>query len=421
MAVYRGNFLYTPALGQLKVVERGWLITENGLVRSLTQRQPASAGPLTADFGDALILPAFTDLHLHAPQLPNMGLGYSEGLGGWLERYTYPVEHRYADPGYAHQLNAALISQLRRYGSLHAVIMGSTSAAAATDLLEQYRRSGMWAYVGKMNSDYPGYGVQNEQTAPSIAETVQLAHRYGGPGRVRYAISPEFVPCCSDELMTALGQLARETGLPVHSHMSEGESDLQLVRRRFPREGCYAGVYARFGLMGSGPSVMAHCLTSPEEEIALLKQHGSFVAHCPVCSLDLAGSGLPPIRRYLNEGIPVGLGSDIAGGHTLNMMQVIVAAVQISKLVVQQKPQLSPLSEVEALYLATKGGGAFFGRVGSFEPGYSFDALVIDDRDLGQLSPLHLSPAQRLERFLYCGDDRHISRRYCAGRELTAL
>ena len=70
----------------------------------------------------------------------------------------------------------------------------------------------------------------------------------------------------------------------------------------------------------------------------------------------------------------------------------------------------------EVFYLATKAGGSFFGKVGSFEAGYEFDALLIDD---SYLNYDNYSLEQRLERYIYLGDDRDIKRRYCRGEEIN--
>ena len=73
------------------------------------------------------------------------------------------------------------------------------------------------------------------------------------------------------------------------------------------------------------------------------------------------------------------------------------------------------LSLSEAFWMATKSGGSFFGKVGSFEEDYDFDALVIDDANL---FPADYSILQRLERFIYVGDDRNIVHRFCRGKEV---
>ena len=142
-----------------------------------------------------------------------------------------------------------------------------------------------------------------------------------------------------------------------------------------------------------------------------MKRRGVMVAHCPTSNLNLA-SGLAPVRQFLDEGVPVGLGSDISGGHDLSIFRMMVYATQVSKAYYQQHRDKKFLSLSEVFWLATKSAGRFFGHVGSFEPGYEFDALVIDDSDLNHDS---YSLLHRLERYIYLGDDRQIALRFCRG------
>ena len=159
---------------------------------------------------------------------------------------------------------------------------------------------------------------------------------------------------------------------------------------------------------------MAHCVWTAGEELELMKRNHVMVAHCPTSNLNIA-SGLAPIRTFIEEGVPVGLGSDISGGHDLSIFRMMVYAIQVSKMHYQQNHERAFLTLPEVFWLATKSAGSFFGRVGSFEPGYEFDAVVIDDHDLNHdnYSLLH-----RLERFIYLGDDRHITHRFCRGQEI---
>ena len=156
-----------------------------------------------------------------------------------------------------------------------------------------------------------------------------------------------------------------------------------------------------------------------------MRENGVYAVHCPTSNCNL-GSGIAPVRRFLQEGVPVALGSDIAGGHHLSLFRVMQYAVEMSKLrYAQTQGEEHFLKLSEAFYLATKGGGSFFGKVGSFEKGYAFDALVIDDAKGSSKSPLKGDvdiPAynlkQRLERFVYLGDDRQIMHRFCQGKEI---
>ena len=162
---------------------------------------------------------------------------------------------------------------------------------------------------------------------------------------------------------------------------------------------------------------MAHCVWSTEEEVSLMHKNGVFVAHCPASNMNLT-SGIAPIRKYLDLGLNVGLGSDIAGGHSDSIFRAITDAIQVSKMYFRMvEESVRPLIFPEAFYLATMGGGAFFGKVGCFEKDYEFDAVVLDDSVLPH--PQNLSLAQRMERAVYLGlDEKNITAKYAAGKKI---
>ena len=113
----------------------------------------------------------------------------------------------------------------------------------------------------------------------------------------------------------------------------------------------------------------------------------------------------------------VGLGTDIAGGHKMSVFQTMAEAIQVSKLRWRlADDSLAPLRTEEAFYLGTKGGGSFFGKVGSFEPGYELDAVIIDEERLS--TPARLSMKERLERIIYLSEDRDVVGKYVAGEKI---
>ena len=177
--------------------------------------------------------------------------------------------------------------------------------------------------------------------------------------------------------------MQKEYQVPVQSHLSENLSEIAWVKELFPWSSCYGDVYHQCGLFGrEAKTIMAHCVHSCDIEVEMMREKGVYVAHCPQSNINLS-SGIAPIRRYLEEGIPVGLGSDIAGGANLSMFRHMADAIGASKLywrLVDQEKK--PLTMEEVFYLATKGGGSFFGKAGSFEKGYELDALVMDDHDI---------------------------------------
>jgi len=214
--------------------------------------------------------------------------------------------------------------------------------------------------------------------------------------------------------MRELAKLQKTTGLRVQSHLSENPSEVAWVKELVPAAKNYADAYAVFDMFGDKdhPAVMAHCIYS-EDEMDLLKEHGVYVAHCPESNLNLS-SGIAPVRKFLEEGIAVGLGSDVAGGSSLSMAKALTLAVQVSKMywrLIDEKSK--PLTFAEAFYLATAGGGSYFGKVGTFLDGYEFDAVVAEDhiaKDVREYTPI-----QRTERMMYDESTMTICAKYAAG------
>lgn len=103
--IIKGNILHTPVLGRVEVHRGAWLVTRGEQVAGLFDALPREyEGEPVVDWGDSLIIPAFHDLHIHAPQIVNRGIGYDEQLLPWLERYTFPTESRFSDPEFARRV-----------------------------------------------------------------------------------------------------------------------------------------------------------------------------------------------------------------------------------------------------------------------------------------------------------------------------
>ena len=213
--------------------------------------------------------------------------------------------------------------------------------------------------------------------------------------------------------MRKLAAIARAYDTPLQSHLSENQAEIKWVHELCPEAANYADAYDRFGMLGP-KTIMAHAVYPEPEEIALLATRGVMVAHCPASNMNIR-SGIAPVRKLLNGGVRVGLGTDVAGGQTIDMFRAVTDAVQVSKLywrLIDHNDQALTLSE--AFYLGTRGGGAFFGRVGSFEAGYELDAIVVDDVALPH--PQALSIEERVERALYLSGECAIVQKYVAGQ-----
>lgn len=416
----KGDICYSQDMQTLATCKGGYLVCENGVSQGVYAQLPEQYNGLPVhDYGEALIIPGLVDLHVHAPQFGYRTLGMDMELLEWLNTLTFPEEAKYRELAYAAPAYDAFVDDVKKGPNTRAVVFATRHVPATELLMDKLEASGLVTMVGKVNMDRNSHeDLQEESAAQSLADTrAWLEHVQGKYTNTTPILTPRFIPSCTDELMRGLYNIQRETGLPVQSHLSENQSECAWVKELCPDAASYGDAYAQFGLFGKNvKTIMAHCVWSDEDETALMAQNGVFIAHCPQSNMNIA-SGIAPVRRFIRRGIPMGLGSDVAGGCHTSIFRAMVDAVGVSKLrwrLVDQDD--APLTLNEAFYLATVGGGNFFGQVGSFAPGYEFDAVVIDDRDLA--APFPLTIEERLARVTYLSNDSHIRGKYVRGESI---
>ncbi|MBE5799163.1 MAG: guanine deaminase [Clostridiales bacterium] len=415
----KGLFIDTPVPGELRCRE-GFLVCENGTVEGFYDALPERyAAVPVRDCAGKLIIPGMSDLHLHAPQYSYCGTAMDLELLEWLDNYTYPEEARYADIAHAKAYYEVFTRDLLHSATTRAAIFATIHTDATLELMRQLEKAGLGAYVGKLNMDRNCPDFYSEHTPErGEAETRRWLDqcREAGFERVFPILTPRFTPSVTDAYMEKIGGLSREYGAAMQSHLSENLSEIEWVKALCPDAETYADTYARYGLFGGEcKTIMAHCIYCPEAEDRMMKEGHVFIAHCPTSNENVI-AGVAPAARYLRQGYETGLGSDVAGGHTLDLFAVMAAAVQVSKLRWRYVDQSEkPLTMAEALYMATAGGGRFFGKVGLFEEGYCFDAVVIDDSAHHNLRAF--TPAERIERCAYLGGAR-VTDKYVDGHKI---
>ena len=417
MKLYKANIIFTREKEQFEVVEHGYVGVENGRVVGLASNADAFGEDVedVVDYGDCLLIPAMNDMHVHAPQYRNQAISMDLELLPWLKQYTFPEEAKYKDTHYAEHMYSRFVHDLWRFGTMRTVAFATIHLESTRLLMELFREAGMGAMVGKVDMDRNAIDALHVRVDEAMARNEAIIAEWNDPdGLVKPIITPRFIPSCTPAMLRACGELAQRYQLPVQSHLSENASEVAWVRELEPESRNYGDAYDRYGLFGQTPTIMAHCVFTAGDELELMTRRNVMVAHCPTSNLNL-GSGIAPIRSFLNSGVKVGLGSDISGGNDLSIMRMMVYAIQMSKLYYNHDKSKHFLTLSEAFWIATKSAGSFFGKVGSFEPGYEFDALVIDDSDLNHDN---YSLIHRLERFIYMGDDRHIAVRFCRGCEI---
>lgn len=417
ITAYKGHIVYTKNPEKLEISKNSYVIIEDGIVKSICENISDMKVDDIIDYGDKMIIPGFVDLHFHAPQFPNLGLGLDKELLPWLTDYTFPEEAKFADIEYAKEVFASVIENVWRQGTTRIVFLSSLHKEASILLMDMLNKAGLGAFVGKVNMDRNSPDFLIEDTKQSLIDTEEILKEYSNKYKlVKPIITPRFVPTCTSELMNGLGELAKKYDANIQTHISENTGEVEWVKELHPESRDYIHVYEETGLVNS-KTVLAHCVHNTDKEIEVMSDTGTFAAHCPNANYNLS-SGIMPVRKFMQMGVNVGLGTDVGAGHKVSIANVMSQAVQASKMKwLETDKKYDPLTTSEAFYLGTKGGGKFFGKVGSFEVGYEFDALVIDDTGLGVKGERTIE--ERIQRYIYCGDDRNIVERYVSGNKVS--
>ena len=335
-----------------------------------------------------LILPGLVDLHTHIPQLPNAGVGAGLDLLTWLERYTFPLERRF-DAAAAERLGPLAMRAFSAAGTTTVVAYASADPDATEVLLRSAEAHGIRAAIGlvlmgRTVGDDHGAAMSPDEEA-GLRASADLAARWHGrdAGRLRYAFTPRFALSCSAQVLRESARLAAETGSHWQTHLSEDPRELDEVRRAFPEARDYLDVYDRAGALGPGgpQALFAHAIHLSGPEIGRLAGSGAGVAHCPASNLFLP-SGIMPLARYLEAGIPVGLGSDISGGPGPSIFEVmrVGAYAQHARQIVggDLRPRLDPLAWLRLGTLGGAGALGLAGTIGSLEPDKEADMIAVD-------------------------------------------
>ena len=399
ITILHGNIVSAPELGKLEIVEHGYLVAKNGVIEGVYQHLPDKyIGHEIIGRGNNLILQSFSDMHLHAPQFPMLGMGMDMPLIEWLNTYTFPTESRFSDNDHARKVYSQLAYWLKANGTTRVVMFSSLHREGTLILMEELEKAGLTGYVGKVNMDRNGGENYQETTWESVKETLLWLEECEKFKNIKPVITPRFTPCCTNDLMDVLGKMAKEKNLPIQSHLSENLNEIAWVKELHPDCQQYWETYEKYG-MWNDRTVMAHCVWSDERERKALKDAGVYVAHCASSNENLI-SGYAPIRKMLDEGVKVTLGTDIAAGDSLSMFDAAAAAIQASKARrIMDNWETDFLTVADAYYLATSAAAEFFGEKPGFAPGNPFSAIVLRDNEL--LLPKEMTVLERFERCIY--------------------
>ncbi|MGN6869115.1 MAG: guanine deaminase [Solirubrobacteraceae bacterium] len=381
--IVRARVAHTPrnpftSDGALEVFEDGGLAFAVGQVLDCGPFGDVQAGHPEAevlDARDTILLPGFVDCHVHYPQIGVIGSMGLELLD-WLRCRCLPEEARLADSEYAALVAERFVRGLVANGTTTALVFGSHFPGAQEALFAAASESGLRVASGLVVSDRGLLPELHVSASTAFEASRGLIERWHGRGLIRYAVTPRFSVSCSDEMLGVCGELLRSAdGLLFTTHLNETVSEIALVASLFPAARDYLETYERCGLVG-GRSVFAHDVHVSDDELGRLAGADAAVAHCPSSNAFL-GSGLFPLRRHLDAGVRVGLGTDVGAGTGLSLMKEGLAAHDMQMLQGADGVRLSP---AHLLWLATSGGALALGlsdEIGDLSVGKSADFVLV--------------------------------------------
>ncbi len=383
--------MQTPSASEFEVLPDVVIrVDDDGWIVDITRAAEVDGSVDVTLPSTSVLLPGLVDTHIHAPQWPQLGVGLDLPLEQWLFEYTFPLEARCVDVDFAQAVWTHMVPTLLAHGTTTAVFYGSIHVDATTALARTCADVGLRALVGRVAMDHP-VGTPDwyrdnsasdgiDASARSIKEILELDSPL-----VEAIVTPRFIPACTDDLLRGLAEVAVSTSLRIQTHCSESDWEHGYVQEHYGMSDTRA--LDSLGLVRPA-TTLAHCDHVSGDDLALIRDAQAGVAHCPLSNAYFA-QAVFPLRRALDLGVRVGLGTDVAGGAESGLLKQCGHAVTASRYLEDGvDPDLagsergvaaSRVDMVSAFWTATGGGAELLDMpLGLITAGRRFDAIVVD-------------------------------------------
>jgi len=424
LKAYRASLLHfigNPAIqgeSAMQYFADGLLVLEKGLVKQCGDYKDLRVqypDLKIVDYSGHLIMPGFIDTHTHYVQTDVIA-SYGAQLIDWLNDYTFPAECRYSDQAIAKDGAEFFVQQSLNNGTTTAMVFPTVHVESVDAIFTAASQRNMRLISGKVLSDRNVPKKLSDTPQSSYDDSKALIERWHQKQRLSYAVTPRFAPTSTEAQLEVAGQLFNEfDAVYCQTHVAENKAEVDWVKSLFPKQRSYLDVYAHYGLLNKR-SMMAHCIYLDETDLNVMAESQTSASFCATSNLFL-GSGLFSMPDFLTHDIKVSLGSDVGGGTSMSMLQVLNESYKVSQL------NGYSLTSLQGFYLATLGGAIALDcddKIGNFAHGKEADFIVLDlnSTDIMQRRmKLVENIEQQLFVLMMLGDDRAIKATYIMGEQ----
>jgi len=345
---------------------RGDSIIEVGPVEEIQRKYSARN---LMDQPNAILSPGLINTHTHAAMSLFRGIADDLKLQDWLEKFIFPAEAKNVDRDF--------VRWGTRLGLLEMALSGTTTFADMyyfeETVAEETKQAGMRGMLGQTVIGFPAPDYKTPEAALVGAE--KYLKTYANDPLIVPAVAPHAIYTTSDDTLQAARTLADRYGKPLIIHLAETKTEFDEALQK--RKKTPVAALSDLGVL-QGWTLAAHAVWLAPADFGLLKAAGTGIAHCPSSNMMLA-SGVAPILKMLQAGIPVGLGTDgVAGSNNdHDLMEEMDLAAKLQKVTAGDP---SALTASQAFDMATILGAQALGMskmIGSLESGKRADIISI--------------------------------------------
>lgn len=351
------------------------------------------------DCTDKAILPSFCNTHTHASMMFLRGIGEDKNLHDWLNQEIFPREAK---------LKPEHIYPLSRYAILEMIKTGTT---CFTDMyfhvagtLKAAQDMGIRGIIPYLGMDF----FDDNKTETDIQQAIRYLEEPLKVSKVKKVLSCHSIYTCSQKLIQKFSELAKKYDTYLQIHVSETQKEVDDCVQKFgyrPVELLY-----QWGVMGPR-TLFAHAVHLNDNEIQLVKNTGTTLAHCPTSNLKL-GSGQLPLQKYSDAGLKLSMGTDgVASNNSLSM----ISEMKLAALSAKNQVDSVLAGKVDDIFkIATQNGFEAFGiKAGEIKEGNLADFILVD------LNNQFLLPNNNLKsNMIYAADSSCITDVFCDGKAL---